>query len=188
MSSELPPVHSRSDAPHHQERQARSGEEHHPGHSARFGKRSKLVVSGKQYTPQEVIALYESHVDAIREAETARVLFTVAVRKKQALARRTKALALQLKLTVFNEFGLAPGPWGDFGWKLPKKPGPKTAAARYQGVKTRGGPEGAGEREGVAFLPARPPARASNAVTARIPEFGPGPRLAALVGAGPRLA
>ncbi|MGO8993524.1 MAG: hypothetical protein ACLQVI_09345 [Polyangiaceae bacterium] len=107
------------------------------GISARFGKRSKLVVSGKQYTPQEVIALYQSHVDAIREAETARVLFTVAVRKEQALARRTKALALQLKLTVFNEFGLAPGPWGDFGWKLPKKPGPKTAAARYQGVKKR---------------------------------------------------
>jgi hypothetical protein len=107
------------------------------GLSTHFTGREKYKVGGKRYTPRELAAVYQAHLDAIHEVTVALAAYTAAVRKERSLGRRARSLTLLLKTTVSVEFGPDPGAWAAFGWALPKKPGPKTVAAKLQGVRKR---------------------------------------------------
>jgi hypothetical protein len=107
------------------------------GVSSRFTKGTGYQLAGKKYSPRELIALFQAHVDAIHEVEAARARFTVAVLNEKEAARRTAGMAQALRLFIAGNFGEAPEVWGAFGWDPPKKPGPKTVRAKVAGVQKR---------------------------------------------------
>jgi hypothetical protein len=96
-----------------------------------------LLLKGQKYTMKQVVALFQSHLDALDEVNRARVVFRVAVGKETALAKRVKELAASVKRLVNARFGVNYEVLGDFGWTPPKKPGPKTSKAKLAGVKKR---------------------------------------------------
>ncbi len=56
------------------------------------------------------------------------------MRKERAAAKSVDAFTRGLKLTAFHVLALPLDVLADFGWTLPKKPGPKTTAAKLSGV------------------------------------------------------
>jgi hypothetical protein len=92
----------------------------------------KVYVDGKAYTPTGLAALFQEQVDAIDAVRSARGALAAAVSKERAVAKKVNEATLDLRSTLFNMF--TPVVLADFGWARPKKPGPKTTAAKLAGV------------------------------------------------------
>ena len=101
----------------------------------RLGKRAALWVAGKKLTPNAVIAVYEEQLAAMEAVRQAHIAYELALAAERKLRRPVQTFTLDLKATVRNELGLAA--YRDFGWKLPRKPGPKTLASKLAGVQKR---------------------------------------------------
>jgi hypothetical protein len=92
-------------------------------------------MSGRELSRDELVAVFEAQVDAIDAIRTARAALSAAVARERAVARR---LAPQLPLfrdALCHLLGFRSEVLADFGWRLPKKPGPKTATAKLAGVE-----------------------------------------------------
>jgi hypothetical protein len=89
-------------------------------------------LDGKAYTAKQLAALFQEQVDAIEAVRLARGALAVAVGKERVVAKKVNAATLSLRSLFFHWF--APAVLADFGWERPKKPGPKTTAAKLAGV------------------------------------------------------
>jgi len=121
------------------------------GVSKHLLKHSTYRMGGDLYSPKELVDLFRSHMDALDEVDAARNRFAVAVAAERALAKRVVRIDQLLKGRIQSDVGFRADVWADFGWRLPKPPGPKTAAAKAAGVRKRQAARGArkrGERKG----------------------------------------
>jgi hypothetical protein len=107
------------------------------GLERRFTPRTILVLERNRYTTRQLVRLFQSQVDALAEIDRAKAQLKVALAKERAIAKRVAAMTAMLKQLVSARFGVNVGSWGDFGWTLPEKPGPKTVEAKLAGVKKR---------------------------------------------------
>jgi hypothetical protein len=107
------------------------------GLSKHFAKEGTHLVAGVRTTQPQLIALFESHLAAIRKSDAARAALGAAVREEARIARAASAMIQRLKLSVYSMFGPDPGVFGDFGWRVPRKRGPKTARGKAEGVRKR---------------------------------------------------
>jgi hypothetical protein len=94
----------------------------------------KINVDGKAYTVNELVAPFQQQLDAIAAVRSARAALAVAVRKERAAAKKVNTLTRGLKPVAFDIFNFPLDVLADFGWQRPKKPGPKTTAAKLTGV------------------------------------------------------
>jgi hypothetical protein len=105
------------------------------GLTKHFGGRDSQVLGGKKFTSRELVGIFQSHIDAIDDVDHTRAAASAAVARERAVAARVRDLTQRLKILVGLEFGLSPEHWADFGWEIPKLPGPKTAAAKVEGAR-----------------------------------------------------
>jgi hypothetical protein len=92
-------------------------------------------LGGRTYTPKQLVAEFQSQIDAIDEVDATRSTLAAAIAKERALARRIAALGRYLKMAVDATFGPSPEVFADFGWDVPKRPGPKTVQAKLEGAR-----------------------------------------------------
>ena len=100
-----------------------------------FDKGRIYPVGGRRYTPKQLIDAFQAHIDAIERVDAAQAAVTAAVARERQIALRVRELARQLKQTVTVELGFSIAGWSDFGWEVPKPPGPKKLDAKLQGAK-----------------------------------------------------
>lgn len=93
-----------------------------------------VVLGGKSYTPAELAAVFQAHLDAIDAVTTARAQLATAILRRRGAARRAGEATRLLKLRVAGTDGFSATVWADFGWQVPKKPGPKTVMAKVVGA------------------------------------------------------
>jgi hypothetical protein len=93
-----------------------------------------IVLERKRYTRAQLTGLFQAHIDALDEIDAAHATFAAAVRRERAVARATHRLTMILQRFVGAAFGTNAAVLGDFGWEVPKKPGPKTTGAKLAGV------------------------------------------------------
>jgi hypothetical protein len=94
-----------------------------------------LNVGGKKCTRRELVDLYQAHLDALRAVDETAAAASAAVAKERAIARDLGPVTFFLKVWVESTLGRSPVILGDFGWEVPKKPGPKTVAAKARGAE-----------------------------------------------------
>jgi hypothetical protein len=95
----------------------------------------KVILGGKAYMRDDVIALYRSHLAAL-DAKTARYgAYQQAVADERAIAAKTNDLWVTLYGVVLNLKG-EPG-LNALGMKRRRKPGPKKVEAKLAGVQKR---------------------------------------------------
>jgi len=94
-----------------------------------------LVIDGVSRTRDEVIAIFQQHIDALRAKDTRYAAYRSAVVFERKLAKQVLALWLHMQ----KLFNATLGPHGPptFGMKARRKPGPKTTAAKLAGVQKR---------------------------------------------------
>ncbi len=93
---------------------------------------------GASFSTKDLIALFQSHLDALDKISGLRAALAGAVADERRLAKRTKAVAKGLKAFMAGTKGVSPVLFNDFGWRVPKRPGPKTVAGKLAGAeKTR---------------------------------------------------
>ena len=107
-----------------------------------------VKVRRKKRSVKELAAVYTAYLDALDEVRRARSVLALAVRKERAAARGVAALTPELKLIVRVICGGGVDVLGDFGWAPPKKPGPRTVAAKFDGVSKRAAGREANGRRG----------------------------------------
>ena len=105
------------------------------GVKKRYAGVKTVTVWGKVYTPDEVIAFYEEHLAAIDDVRLKRIAWEVALEVERKMRKPALAMTKGLKTEVYSRFGR--NAFGDFGWKRPKKPGPKTVKGKLAGVEKR---------------------------------------------------
>jgi hypothetical protein len=105
------------------------------GVKKRYAGVKTVTVWGKVYTPDEIIAFYEKHLAAIDDVLVKRIAWEVALELERKMRKPAIAMTLGLKTDVHNRFGR--NAFADFGWKRPKKPGPKTVKGKLAGVQKR---------------------------------------------------
>jgi hypothetical protein len=96
-----------------------------------------IIVGSQRYTSEEVMAFFQSHLDALDAVEKAHAAFAQAVRTETQLAAQAKRVAAALKSRILSDHGPKPTVLGDFGWEAPKKTGPKTTKGKLAGVEKR---------------------------------------------------
>jgi len=104
------------------------------GVEKRFPRRETYLLDGKPYSRDEIVAVFRDAVDALGAIQAARAALAAAIAKERATARRVQALMPRIVAYVGERFGSSADVFADFGWKLPKKPGPKTTAAKLAGL------------------------------------------------------
>jgi hypothetical protein len=92
-------------------------------------------MSGKAYTHEELAAFFQAQVDALDAVHAARAALAAAIAKERAVARSVAARLPLFQNSIGNRLGFTPEVFADFGWQLPKKPGPKTTASKLAGVE-----------------------------------------------------
>jgi hypothetical protein len=108
------------------------------GLGKRLADKDSFTLRGVSWTPAKLAALFEAQLDAIRAVDQARAVLAGAVAKERKVSRQARELEVQLKAFVHALFGDSAAAYGDFGWSLPKTPGPKTPLAKLTGaVKAR---------------------------------------------------
>ncbi|MDP9003020.1 MAG: hypothetical protein M3O46_23250 [Myxococcota bacterium] len=105
------------------------------GVTKHFVRGKRYLIGGKQYTPEDLVGIFQSHIDAIDDVGAAHAAVQVAVAKERQIARHAHALMLKLKGVVEHELGPTNDIYAAFGWTMPKKPGPKTVKAKLEGAE-----------------------------------------------------
>jgi len=105
------------------------------GLAKHFARRSSYELGGKVYTREALAGVFQAHAEAVREVDAAHAAVAAAVARERELAKKVAYLTRMLKLAVDAEFGMAPRVWAEFGWEVPKKPGPKTVKAKLEGAE-----------------------------------------------------
>jgi hypothetical protein len=105
------------------------------GVKKRFTPGRSYMVAGKSYTTEQIIACYEAQLAALEAVRLAYIAWQVALHDERKLRKPTIRFTVDLKTVVQSNWGTSA--FGDFGWKAPKKPGPKTVKAKLAGVEKR---------------------------------------------------
>jgi hypothetical protein len=105
------------------------------GLSKRFKPREKLTIAGTLYTTTELMAIVRGHLTVLTELRALRGALAGKVREERAIAKEMTELRAALVLFVESRFGRNPVALGDFGFRMPKKPGPKTLAGKVHGAE-----------------------------------------------------
>jgi hypothetical protein len=105
------------------------------GLTKHFAKRGTFAVGGNTYTLEELVGIFQSQIDAIDEVDASHAAMVAAVARERAVTLRVRELTRQLKHAVTAELGFTADGWDDFGWEVPKKPGPKTVEAKLEGAR-----------------------------------------------------
>ena len=105
------------------------------GIEKRFGRRNILALGGRQYTPGELAAVFQSQIDAVDQVDAAHAAVVNAVAREREIARTVRNLTRLLRFWIGAEFGSDAEAWADFGLTAPKKPGPKTVEAKLAGAE-----------------------------------------------------
>jgi hypothetical protein len=95
----------------------------------------KRSIGGVVYTREELIARYEDHLAKLEAIRQAWAAWQEALAAERSLRKPMTDLTYHLKQTVHGRWGVRR--FGDFGWEVPKKPGPKTVKAKLAGVEKR---------------------------------------------------
>ena len=95
----------------------------------------KYYLQGRAFSRDDLIATFQEELDALRAIQAARAALASAVAREVDVERRVRSLELDLKGLVQNLFGHRIDVLGAFGWSVPKKPGPKTPAAKALGAE-----------------------------------------------------
>jgi hypothetical protein len=101
----------------------------------RFAGVAKVRIGGVVYTPAKLAAVYERHVAALRKVDAARSAWRQAVAEERRLGKQAAVVTRYLKKHAFGHWG--PEGCDDFSFPRPRKPGPKTVAAKLAGVQKR---------------------------------------------------
>jgi hypothetical protein len=96
---------------------------------------AQVVLGGKAYLDDEVIAIFRAHLAAIDAKKKRYAEYQQAVAAEQALAKQTADLWQSLTNVVRVRLPATKLPV--MGIKARKKPGPKTVAAKAAGVEKR---------------------------------------------------
>jgi hypothetical protein len=105
------------------------------GLTRRFSALGKpLLLDGEAFTVAQLAALFRDHDDAIAAVDRARAGLAAAVERERVAALRAVHLTRALKTVVHAHFGDSPEAWADFGWEVPRKPGPRTPEAKARGA------------------------------------------------------
>ena len=96
---------------------------------------ARIRVHGKDYSREELVALFRSQIEALEAIRLARIALSVAVASERGIARQVQSRMANLRDAVTMAFGSPPDVLADFGWKAPRKPGPKTVAAKRAGAE-----------------------------------------------------
>jgi hypothetical protein len=110
------------------------------GLAKRFKPREKVMIAGTVYTLAELTAIVQGHLTVLTELRTLRAALAGKVQEERATAKRVSELRAELLLFVSSTFGRSPVAFADFGFQLPKKPGPKTLAGKVHGVQQQRAP------------------------------------------------
>jgi hypothetical protein len=121
------------------------------GIAKRFPAKGRRLVGGTSYTRRELAALFQDQLDAMAESSAAHAALKAAVRRERAATERARAVEQDLRLWAESLYGRASIAITDFGWRIAKKPGPKTAKAKRdvveKGAATRAARETLGKRQ-----------------------------------------
>jgi hypothetical protein len=90
-------------------------------------------MNGKPYAHAELIAFFQSEIDALDAIRAARGALAAAVARERAVYRRVRAELPVMRAALLQRFG--PNALGEFGVAAPKKPGPKTLAGKVAGAE-----------------------------------------------------
>jgi hypothetical protein len=105
------------------------------GLAKRFAPDEILVVSGESYSAAELIALVRRQIAALDAVDRAGSALRQAVRDETAISKTVNVVIQRLKGSILGVHGPRPDVLGDFGWEVPKEPGPKTARAKAMQVE-----------------------------------------------------
>lgn len=92
-----------------------------------------LTVSGEQFTPATLKAVFQSDIDAMGKTDATRAQLKAEVQVAKAARQRATVVRKALKALLIGQFG--PGAvqlLEDFGFVAPKAPGPKTTKKKAE--------------------------------------------------------
>jgi hypothetical protein len=93
---------------------------------------------GPWHAGSEITAVFQAQLDAIDSVDRARVALSAAVARERLATKEARKLEYLLKQRVGVILGVSQVVFNDFGWTVPKKPGPKTTQAKLEGaIKAR---------------------------------------------------
>ncbi len=90
-----------------------------------------MTIGGEQFTPATLKAVFQADIDATNDTEAAET--TLKLKVQTALTARTRAAGVRKNLKVYLVGQNGPDAvqvLGDFGFTVPKAPGPKTVEAK----------------------------------------------------------
>jgi hypothetical protein len=87
-----------------------------------FGASRRLRVLGKAYTPDELIALFEEHVRALRDVDDLTLRRSLAIEKERAIEARLAPVLRSVKSLVVSAFDASAPELREFGFEPDKKP------------------------------------------------------------------
>jgi hypothetical protein len=114
------------------------------GVDAHLASAGTMSIGGESFTPPALKAVFQADIDASNESDAANTTWRQKVKAANAARVRAAAVRKALKAFLIEQFG--PGALQileDFGFAVPKPPGPHTAktkaeaAAKAQGTRQR---------------------------------------------------
>ncbi len=97
---------------------------------------SSLTVGGVAYTPTTLKAVFQTDSDACNATAVAHAAWRQSVANERKVHAATRAVRKALRAYLIGLFGVgAVQVFEDFGFTVPKEPGPKTVEAKSQAVE-----------------------------------------------------
>jgi len=113
-----------------------------------------IVILGVSYSAAQLVAIFQSHIDALNALAALRGQVTAGVQAAATLTEKTNAVFLGIQSEVRNQFNNAPDVLSDLGM-TPKKVGTRSpvtnvvAAVKGRATRTRRGTTGSAEKAKV---------------------------------------
>ncbi len=105
------------------------------GLAKRFEPNEILVVAGRSYSVSQLTALIRRQITALDAVDAAAAVLRQAVRDESKVAREVTRLVQDLKLNILGVQGPQVAVLADFGWDVPKMPGPKRVKSKLVQVE-----------------------------------------------------
>jgi hypothetical protein len=105
------------------------------GIKKRLPRTETYMLDGKSFTHEDLVALFQAQLDALDAIRSARAVLAAAVAKERSVARSVATNLPGFQQAMGSRFGFKADVFADFGWQLPKKPGPKTIASKIAGAE-----------------------------------------------------